>query len=454
MIARIFDSCEIANLRDKQELSKWLLSDFPYKAEELVLEDAEKACLSGKESEFYDMLCDFRMLSLLMDKDPSLSEIKKLYRNEIPFKECNESKFSELDRHKFAALFFPLRTFGKQKDIPPSWGLVVKSESGKTLFFNAVTQKWSNSWNYENDGHSCRLAETLAEKFLADNVHDNIYTAAKEWIITGNVDESGNVKKVELGNKLKLTTKKKFMIPNGNVAGLTDEEKRKEIFSADSLTAAMNLITGKGVKPIVDREFPEEVDELHILVGAALSPQIASIVLVNAKKIVLWHSETSEVNADEVCDIAEQYRGIVPEKRELSSSSLLEAEASLKRYFNSHNISSRTRVIFNFTSGNRLMATAVQSIARLYHNVEMIYRDIDEKDRSREETESRMMIFNVLQYSEFPPLYGRIYGFVDEKLDVDFLRNAFRIRPKGNDGPRRTYQDGQDFYDQLIKKEE
>ena len=451
MIARIFDSCQICNLWNSKELLKWFLSDFPYRAEDIAVKNQTEAVVSESESDCFSLINDFRMLSLLMVKDASLSAVKELYKDEIPFRECNESKFSELDRSMFSALFFPLRTFGEHAS--PSWGLVVKSDSGKTFFFNAVTQKWSGSWDYRKDGSSCRLAEVLAEKFLAEEIQEHIRTAAQEWIVTGDVDENGNIKKVGLGNKMKLATKKKFMIPNGNVADLTDEERKKEIFSADSLTAAMNLITKKGVKPVVDRQFPEEADELHILVGAALAPQVASIVLVNAKKIVLWHSENSEVNADEVCEIAKKYRGITPEKQKLSSSSLLEAEASLKRYFNSINISPGTKIIFNFTSGNRLMATAVQSIARLYHNVEMIYRDIDENDKLREEAEKRIMIFNILQYSEFPPLYGRIYGFVDEKLDVDFLRNGIRTRPKGNDGPKKTYQDGQEFYDKLINKE-
>ncbi len=448
MVVNIFDPGHI-EIMSKKRLLGWFFDNFPYKTEDFNGITFEKF---PENDDVAGLFVDLASLALMMiDKNEENEEIRKIksrFKDMIPFKSSdNEASFAELDKYDYSAMFFPIETGAN-----PEWGLCVRSSNGGTFFFDSKDCVWKRGWS-GTDG-SYRLAEALAARLLEPEMREHVYEAAKNWIVTGDAGKNGNIKKVGLGRKLTLKTKKKFVIPQENIGSLSDEEKMLDMFSVDTVETAVNLISKKGVKPIVDREFPEEVDELHILVGAALSPQIASIVLVNAKKIVLWHSETSEVNADEICEIAEKYRGITPEKQKLSSSSLLEAEASLKRYFNSRDISSGTRIIFNFTSGNRLMATAVQSIARLYHNVEMIYRDINGDDKGREKEDASLIIFNLLQYSEFPPLYGKIYGRVKEGLDVDFLRNGIRIGSKGNDGPKKTYQDGQDFYDKLIKREE
>lgn len=438
MVVKIFDSAHSGRM-SRGQLLQFFFKDFPYKAKNFEETNFEKP---PEDPELRNLFTDLGSLSLLMvknkEENDEIRNLKAFFKDKIPFQPCNKTKFEDLDRRNFSAMFFPIETGSD-----PEWGMCVRSDSGDIFFFDSKDCEWRSGWS--GDGDSYKLAAALAKELLESDSperDEHIFKAAKDWIITGSVDEKGKVGKVALGSKLRLGTKKSFMIPLENLATISDEDRKRELFSVDDISTAMNLITRNGVKPLVEREFPLEVDELHILVGAALAPQVASIVLLNAKKIILWHSENSEVNADEMCEIAWKLRGILPEKRKMSSSSLLDAEKDLKKYFAYGKVSPQARIFFNFTSGNRLMAMAVQSVARLYHNVEMIYRDIDETDKKKEAEESRLMTFNLLQYSEFPPLYGKIYGTVRSGLDVNFLRNGIR---------KTDYKDGEDFLNKLIK---
>ncbi len=451
MLVKIFDSAHTGMSRS--QFLRFFFKDFPYEAKDFESTNFEE---SPENPELRDLFTDLGSLSLLMiknkEENDEIRKLKAFFKDKIPFQPCNKTKFEDLDKRRFSAVFFPIET-----GADPEWGMCVRSDAGDTFFFDSKDCEWKSGWS--GDGDSYKLAAALAKELLESDLperDEHIFKAAQDWIVTGSVDGKGKVGKVALGGKLRLRTKKSFMIPLENIATLSDEERKRDLFSVDEISTAMNLITRNGVKPLVEREFPLEVDELHILVGAALAPQVASVVLLNAKKIILWHSENSKVNADEMCEIARKLKGIVPEKRKMSSSSLLDAEKELKKYFAYGKISPQARIFFNFTSGNRLMAMAVQSVARLYHNVEMIYRDIDETDKKKEAEESRLMTFNLLQYSEFPPLYGKIYGTVRSGLDVNFLRNGKRETAKNvnfQQNEETEYKDGEDFLNKLIKKE-
>ena len=449
------------NILDKKELLKWFLSDFPYKTEEFVLENPERSCLSGKDREFYEMLCDFRMLSLLMVKDASLSTIKEFYKDEIPFKECNESKFSDLDRHKFAALFFPLRTFGEHA--APSWGLVVKSDSGKTLFFNAVTQKWTSFWNYEKDGSSCRLAVALAERLVKEGNTENIYDAAKNWIVTGDVDENGNVGKVGLGNKLSLNTNKKYIVPRENHSEVSDYDRKRlnMIYSADSVESAKNIVANQGVKPLDPQDFSCRTDELHILVGESIAPQISSIILTKPAKVILWCSDSPEKSKFPAecirkiikrCAETDALKFDLPEFAEIEfcSESMAKAEDKLIGYFKKNSCGNKN-IFFNITSSNRIMGFAVQTIARMYSdNVKLIYRDIDLNQKEEKEKTARYS-FHILQYNSFPPAYGEIGAEIIGAINANWFRNGVLKSKDEKINKENLTELSERYYKNLIK---
>jgi len=429
MVARLFDDWQIKKGGTDRNLLKWFLSDFPYRAEDF------KGVKTELPDDSESVLKNFRMLSLLMVKEETseVAALKELYKNAVPFGECSSFVFSELDMERWSALFFPLRT---KDDELPSWGLAVKSDKGKTFFFNAYTEKWSAFWDYKKDGPSCRLAETLAEKLVQEGTPDQIYAAAKEWIVTGDAGKTGKVGKVGLGNKLELTTKRKFIVPDANYAGISRGTFGKTIRFADTVEAAWNHITDQGTKHLENMEFSGKVDELHVLVGGNIKAQVASIILLKPEKVFLWHSESekeSKIPAEWIKYVAEKYAGITPEINFLTSKKIYEAEKALKDHF--ENISPDKTVVFNVTSGNRLMSYAAQTTANTYRNVELIYRDIDET-----ENQERKYYFTRLLYNEFPPFSGRIWVKLDDKINDDFLC--------GKD----KYNDGEDFYKQLTMR--
>lgn len=454
MVARLFDTLQIkTHAFDK--LFKWFLSDFPYR-----VSDFDGMTVADRDEQG-EVLKNFRMLSLLMIKEttPEISSFKELYKDEIPFKKCNSSAFSELDKETWSAVFFPLRIY--ESEIP-SWGLVVKSDKGKRFFLNACTGSWNSSWNYKDDGASCRLAEILAEKLLQSGNRDHIYAAAKEWIVTGDV-EDGKVKLVGLGNKLKLNTQRKFIIPNDNRADVADSERKrlKRIYSADSVEKALHLVTNQGVTPFSSGDFPEKIDELHILVGESIAPQLSSIILLNPEKVVLWCSdskEKSKLPAEcmrriiELCGGSGVLKSGNPEicELELPSDSMDKAEDVLMDYFKKNSCGSKN-IVFNVTSSNRIMGFAVQTIARIYSdNVYLVYRDIDSAKSEKGENADKYF-FHILQYSSFPPAYGDMSFDVFSGIDLNWLRNGIL---KGKDeeiSAEKVGEFSKRYYDKLIK---
>ena len=96
-------------------------------------------------------------------------------------------------------------------------------------------------------------------------------------------------------------------------------------------------------------------------------------------------------------------------KKELNSANIIDSEVTLRNYFDKK---SSDNILFNVTSGNRLMSFAVQSLAMLYPNVDLIYRDVTNKKENE---------FTILNYREFPPYLGRITGEIIEELSSRFL---------------------------------
>ena len=418
---------------EESRLSQCFFDDFPYKAEDFNgINTDELSEISGLRKDLFE-------LALLMtDKDKETDDIRNLktfFKDDIPFESCNKTKFSDLENEKFVSLFFPLRT---DKHFP-SWGIVVKSGCGMTVFFSAFEERWSSCWNA---GPSYKLAEALAGKLLKEGTPRQIFEAAKNWIVTGDVDENGNVRKVELGNKLELSTDRSFIAPDKNYISERQGLETTVKF-ADTVEAAWNHITNQGTKNIPEASFPPETDELHVLVGGNIKAQVASIIFSNPKKVFLWYSESvkdSKEPAEYIEYAVKRYmkefnKPVIEkiEKNLLSSKSMAEAEKTLKEHFDG--VRQNRSVIFNVTSGNRIMSYAVQTIARAYRNIELVYRDIDEPE------DAEKYFFTRLIYNEFPPYSGKIWGKANERISMEFLCGKDR------------YEDGKDFYDKLIKKE-
>ncbi|MBP5435434.1 hypothetical protein J6Z39_06410 [bacterium] len=435
MLVKIFDSAHTERM-SRALFLQIFFKDFPYEAKDFESTNFEE---SPENPELRDLFTDLGSLSLLMiknkEENDEIRKLKAFFKDKIPFQPCNKTKFEDLDKRRFSAVFFPIETGADSE-----WGMCVKSDADDTFFFDSKDCEWKTKWSGKGDSY--KLAEALANKLLESELPERdeyIFKAAKNWIVTGDVDENGKVKKVDLGNKLDLPTKRKFIVPDANYAGISIGALGKTIRFADTVEAAWNHITDQGTKHLEDAEFSGKVDELHVLVGGNIKAQVASIILLKPEKVFLWHSESkdeSKTPAEWIAYVAEKYAGITSEINFLTSKKIDEAEKALKDHF--ENISSDKTVVFNVTSGNRLMSFAAQTIANAYRNVELIYRDVDETKNPE-----RKYYFTRLLYNEFPPFSGRIWVKLDDKINDDFLCSKAK-----------DYKDGKDFYDKLIIKKE
>ena len=296
----------------------------------------------------------------------------------------------------------------------------------------ATHEKWS--------GKSWQLAGQLALQAVQADKVEWRRQLATQWLITGQLSGE-QVAEVELGNKLDLRVgRRTWMIPRDNVKHVTPEQQRSlRIRSAHTVSTAWSGINGQGTKSGVAGEWPQEIDELHMLVGSNIKAQVASALLSGAvKKIVLWCSESQEHSiepAEQIEDVlnALKVKGCPfphAELCELPSADIAKAENKLRTYFEA--MQGGGRIVFNVTSGNRLMSYAVQTVALLYPDIELIYREIGCKTDHE---------FVRLSYAEFPPFSGTVMGAgeaVPTSINWDFLYDGAR------------YADADDFLNKLF----
>jgi hypothetical protein len=153
---------------------------------------------------------------------------------------------------------------------------------------------------------------------------------------------------------------------------------------AQTLKSAWNRVCGKGTKDGESCGWPEAEDiELHQLVGGSPGVNIALPLCFPVGKVVLWISHStadSQEPAKLIQEVVSELAGVeVVTMDPISHLSLVEAESSLREALKPLLDAHRT-VIFNVTSGNRLMSYAVQAIARSYPNLWLVYKERDKED--------------------------------------------------------------------------
>ena len=289
-----------------------------------------------------------------------------------------------------------------------------------TRFNIFITTSINNSIKDIN-GTSWQLAYKLAEKAITASSSKIKKRLSNEWIATGTIaNETDTVLPINLGNKLSLPLKKhiKWLIPFENMKDITQEQQQNiKIRAVDSLNSALNHISGEGTRNINKSRLPNSIDELHILVGGNIKAQIASIILTQPSKIILWHSDNYNYSILPSNNIIDILKILLPEfnnisMKLLSNENIQKAENALRNYFDQD---TSKKIIFNVTSGNRLMSYAVQTIARLFPRINLIYRELGEEKPHQ---------FVMLNYREIPPYSGNVTGTLPSEfnnLNISFL---------------------------------
>jgi hypothetical protein len=392
----------------------------------------------------FEKWLQFAAEAILIAKSCGIEIDNKIYER---FKDIspfgNEILLSDCWDKECACATFPLATKdgNKTPERARVWAVkgLARRESAKQfesipgdyeIFFVALSE-WS--------GNSCLLALNLAIKAIESDNYEYKKSLAADWIITGDVDEYGKVRRVEVENKLTLDTRRTWLVPLDCEREIMKKLPEGKIANfADDLETGWNHITDTGAKFSGVIAWPEHTDELHILVGGNIKAQVASILLSNSKKIVLWHSDNRNLSIDPasyiktiVIELKKRLFADLPEPilKQISFENLIDIENSLRKELKN---CVNKKIIFNITSGNRIMGFGVQSIARQYPNaIDIIYRERDSAEHS----------FIILNYRSFPPYFGTVKGACGLKLNYQFLYSA----PKEQD-----YTNATDFLEKLI----
>jgi len=281
------------------------------------------------------------------------------------------------------------------------------------LGFVATEKEWS--------GRSWQLAGRLAARAVEEEADGDVKKKlACDWIATGRV-EGDLLHRVTLGNKLSLRIQRKWLLPFDNY-GDVPLSFNGELRVAADLDSAWNHILGHGFVQGGKLPWPEDVAEIHIIVGGNIKAAVASALFCPPETIVhLWHSENEQASGIPAAAARIVLKALrpeleIPSPRKLDSRNPAKAEQTLRTA-----LADSPRdgtILFNVTSGNRLMSYAALAAARLYIQIRLVYRDID----------AAPGVFSWLDYFQRPPVSGTFYGRIDHHLvhpvkNIDFLWN-------------------------------
>lgn len=259
-------------------------------------------------------------------------------------------------------------------------------------------------------GQSWQLAANLAIRALEANDAEGKLRRelARNWIATGTVDERQLVGRVELGNKLSLQTERNWLLPRDNYGDISPAVGNRRIRFAPDVDSARAVVSGEGIRRgEYGNDWPGQVEAIHVLIGGDIKAALASILYSPVEAPVhLWCSGNEQYSVVPAKALKEilcwlRPKTVVKPPHELSSADMVSAEQSLRRHFQNQWPPPETSILFNVTSGNRLMSYAVQSIALQIPNLKLIYRDIDDTEEHR---------YSMLDYSERPVTTVKIMG--------------------------------------------
>ncbi|MFA6929688.1 MAG: hypothetical protein WCT05_05130 [Lentisphaeria bacterium] len=222
------------------------------------------------------------------------------------------------------------------------------------------------------EGDSWQLASELARKAIYEPALR--LPLGSGWICTGSVDERSGVKPVKLGNKHELTRRshRRWLLPDGE--NFEDwhlsADPAADGFGVRTLAEALTYVRESG---IVTHQFafPEDVGELHVLLGTALPPVLAVCMQIFPGRLCLWYSEQTHLHAEALEKVFSRFLPV--ELHAVPSDNMAVVEVRIRERL--LEAAGLVRLV-NITGGNRLMGLGAMLAAR-HCRVSMVYRDID-----------------------------------------------------------------------------
>ena len=241
-------------------------------------------------------------------------------------------------------------------------------------------------------GESWHLAAHLLNHFIDSGFEEEKQRLLTEWASSGRIVNS-TLERIALPLK-KLEhpglARRTVLLPLANqadaVALAPNLRLRPRIEYAADKASAISLISHRRPKRLAgELPFPlEDVPLMHVLVGGSPAAVLAPIALCRPKKLVLWHSRETkwkalaeairEALATELAEILKTDAN--PKVLPLPSDDLAAAWDVLQPVLTA-DLKHEDFVVFNITSGNRIMGMATLPFAQFEPRLVLVYRDID-----------------------------------------------------------------------------
>lgn len=322
---------------------------------------------------------------LAPDSSAAKAQLKKYLKDYLPASEiypCGRNKgfptlqetLQKIVPGKAACALYPLAS----RKGNPSLGLVWS--------FQGCQRTWRNEPpGIPVEGNSYQAAEALARMAAERDNGETRLRLASDYIITAEL-KGRELVDVDFGNKplaLNASSKRIWIIAGGGTDKFRKAEARFHVVenatleTYETIDEAFEKIAGDPIRTAKPQKWPRHLRAIHLLVGGSSKAGISSVFFSQAKEVYLWHSTSQKASIEP----AERIRKVLRKRgwlkqdihlRPLPSGDAATAEQRLMR-----ELPEDEDVVFNVTSGNRMMMFAVASVAHKRKKMQMIYRDVD-----------------------------------------------------------------------------
>jgi hypothetical protein len=305
-------------------------------------------------------------------------------------------RLDQLADQRAGIALFPLAGL---HEAAPSFGLVavLENESGQYYRVHASTGNVS--------GESWQLAHALAQHFATAAAAGRV-ALAKGWISTGETTDD-LVGRIDLSNKTDISglpPDRIWLVPadnHGDFLRIAPAELRFRV-AATRGDAIAHVLRRGSTRGADIKGWPTDITELHTFVSFAKEPVIMAACLKGRGEITLWQSTDRkyEKNMEILKHIITDKLNMTCLEEDICSDDLAGAERTLLSKLETK-LSSKQRILFNYTQGNVLMRSALLLLARRFPSLWLFYSNTDQKGK---------LIFDLIQFEGSEAITRRIYA--------------------------------------------
>ena len=249
---------------------------------------------------------------------------------------------------------------------------------------------------------------------------------ARHWLLTGRIGANGGqVDMIEPGNKLRIRTSRQFLFPAGNrpdLAGRALQSGAQRVQFAASGQAVLAHLSGRGSTDRGNDTWPSPCPVLHSFTSAAWQPVLASVLLAQPARLVLWHTDAA-VSKEPAKNLQAFFKPLdgrlQVETKEIASDDLPKIQQQLSQVLEK-DLQTHKEVLFNITQGTRFMSYAVLALSQIHPGMRLVYRDVDAppfefKQLTFESLQGETAVLHpsppTLPLAQEDPLWGKLFAF-------------------------------------------